>query len=160
MEATNRRKYVVFQFDSSPRPIRSHARVIPPPMTHCPSPNAASHGNPSWPGGLVQACCGTTKAGRILRRFPSNPFFAAAELFASLIKVATKPLRPTLRSATQFLIPDKRMGAGCQLASRTSGAHDWNDRSLGRVGTFSCCGDGFAGRESRRLADRGELACD
>src|SRR3546814_5036608 len=80
MEATNRRKYVVFQFDSSPRPIRSHARVIPPSMTHCFSPNAASHGNPSWPGGLVQACCGTTKAGRILRRFPSNPFFAAAEL--------------------------------------------------------------------------------
>src|SRR3546814_8829972 len=98
MEATNRQKYVVFQFDSSPRPIRSHASVIPPSMTHCFSPNAASHGNPSWPGGLVQACCGTTKAGRILRRFPSNPFFAAAELFASLIKVARKPLRPTLRS--------------------------------------------------------------
>src|SRR3546814_16357173 len=106
-------------------------------MTHCFSPNAAAHGNPSWPGGLVQACCGTTKAGRILRRFPSNPFFAAAELFASLIKVATKPLRPTLRSATQFLIPNKRMGAGCQLASRTSRAHNWNDRSVAQTGRAS-----------------------
>src|SRR3546814_18185219 len=77
-------------------------------MTHCFSPNAASHGNPSWPGGLVQACCGTTKAGRILRRFPSNPFFAAAELFASVIKEATKPLHTTLRSPTQLHIKTGR----------------------------------------------------